>query len=288
MDAFAERVWTGPDGVRLHTRDYAGAAGEARLPVLCLHGLTRNARDFETLAPWIAARGRRVLAFDVRGRGGSAHTPDPKAYVVPTYVGDLIGWAGALGIGRALAVGTSMGGLITMGLAVAAPGLLAGAVLNDIGPVIGAAGLARIAGYVGGTAGVRDWAEAAAYARDVNGEAFPQYGPADWDAFARRLFRDQGGRPVLDYDPAIALAMRSPPADPAPDLWPLFDALAAAGPLLVVRGATSDILEPDVAAAMAARHPAATVVEIPARGHAPALDEPEALAAIARWLAEAA
>lgn len=288
MDGFEARSWTAHDGVRLYARDYAGAGGDARLPVFCLHGLTRNARDFERLAPWIAGRGRRVLAFDVRGRGCSAASPDPKDYALPVYAEDVKGWARALGVGRALFVGTSMGGLITLWLAGAAPGLVAGAVLNDVGPEIGAEGLARIGRYTGAGAKVGDWREATAYARETNALAFPEYGERDWDTFARRLFREQGGRPVLDYDPAIAEPMRrEPPPGPAPNLWPLFDALADAGPLLVVRGETSDILEAGTLANMRARRPAIAVAELPGRGHAPALDEPQALGALDRFLAEA-
>jgi pimeloyl-ACP methyl ester carboxylesterase len=306
MTPFAERTFATPEGLVLAGRDYPAPDGPARLPVVCLHGLTRNARDFEAAAPLIAATGRRVLALDVRGRGRSAWARDPMTYAVPVYVGDMIGWAKALGIGRALFVGTSMGGLITLGLAVAAPGLVAGAVLNDIGPEIDPRGLARIASYTGQTAPIDTWADAAAYAKRINEAAFPHYGEADWAAFARRLFREQDGRPVLDYDPDISVPIkaaadkaaadkaaaengsaRDAVAAPAADLWAMFDALAKDRPLLLVRGALSDLTTAETQAKMQARAPHMQAAEVAGVGHAPMLDEPEAVAALSAFLAAA-
>src|SRR5579864_4508779 len=147
MTQFVERRWTTPDGLQLSGRDYAGAAAEARLPVICLHGLTRNARDFEDLAPRIAARGRRVLALDVRGRGQSAWDPQPMRYVPATYAGDVLALLDALGIARAVFIGTSMGGLITMVVGALRPSAVAAAVINDVGPELTPEGLARITGF---------------------------------------------------------------------------------------------------------------------------------------------
>lgn len=260
---FAQRRWRSPDGLSLALRDYAGADGPARLPVICIHGLTRNARDFEDLAPWIAALGRRVLAVDIRGRGQSDRDPVPERYAVPVYVADIAALLDQAGIARAVFIGTSMGGLITMGLAGLRPGTVAGAVLNDIGPSIDPRGLARIASYAGQRPDIPDWAAAAARARAVNEIAFPHYGPADWDRFARRTFRASAdGRPEQDYDPAIA----------------------ASAPVLVLRGALSDLLSPSTVAAMTAGRPGVRAVTIPGVGHAPMLDEPEARAALAAFL----
>jgi pimeloyl-ACP methyl ester carboxylesterase len=285
--AFADRFWSVPDGLRLHARDYAGASGPARAPVVCLHGLTRNARDFEDLAPRIAAQGRRVLALDVRGRGQSAWDPQPMRYVPATYAGDVLALLDALGIARAVFIGTSMGGLITMVLAALRPQAVAAAVLNDVGPELAPEGVKRIAAFAGVTAEVGTWAEAADFARARNQAAFPDYAPEQWMACARRLFVEKDGRPVLDYDPDIAKAFAPPPpppeGQPPPppvDLWPLFKGLAAGRPLLTVRGARSDLLSADIAARMRDAAPQMAYAEVKGVGHAPMLDEPEALAAI--------
>ena len=285
-NTFADRFWTapGPEGLRLHARDYPGASGAARVPVICLHGLTRNARDFEDLAPRIAANGRRVLALDVRGRGQSAWDPQPMRYNAATYVGDLLALMDALAIGRAVFIGTSMGGLITMLLAATRPAAIAAAVLNDIGPEIAPAGKARIDAFTGQAPAVANWDEAAAYAERINALAFPNYGPERWAAFACRLFVERDGKPVLDYDPAIAVPLKPPTPEPGkepppPDLWPLFKALTGR-PLLTVRGADSDILAADTVKKMREAAPAMAYAEVKGVGHAPMLDEPEALAAI--------
>jgi pimeloyl-ACP methyl ester carboxylesterase len=274
-----------PDGLTLHARDYAAASGLARAPVICIHGLTRNARDFEALAPRIATQGRRVLALDVRGRGASAYDPNPAHYIPAVYAGDILALMDALAIARAVFIGTSMGGLITMAIGAMRPGAIAATVLNDIGPEIAPEGLARIAGYVGGGPPIETWDDAAAYARKLNEAAFPHYGPEDWMAFARRIFVEKDGRPQLDYDPNIAGAFKPPepapgqPPPPAPDLWPLFEGLAA-HPLLTIRGATSDILSPAIAEHMRLAAPDMDYVEVPGVGHAPMLDESQAVVAI--------
>jgi len=292
MSAIADRFWTSPDGLALYARDHAPADGPARLPVICLHGLTRNSRDFEILAPRLAALGRRVLALDVRGRGRSAWDPHPLNYNPAVYAGDVAALCDQAGISRALFIGTSMGGLITLTLSALRPDLVGGAVLNDVGPQVGAAGLARIAGYVGGAPQVKTWADAAAYARATNGEALPGLSDADWARFARRVFReDAAGRLSLDYDPAISEAFKiAPTAAPAaapPDLWPLFAALAAGRPLLLVRGETSDILEPETADRMGALAPHMRRVDVRGVGHAPTLEEPQATEAIDAFLSDA-
>ncbi|HRD45601.1 MAG TPA: alpha/beta hydrolase [Caulobacter sp.] len=286
MTAFTDIHWRSADGLTLHARDYPGKSDRA--PVVCIHGLTRNARDFEDLAPAIVgATGRRVLAVDVRGRGASQKAADPMHYNPGVYAADVMALLDDQAIGRAAFVGTSMGGLIMMTLAVMRPAAIAAAVLNDVGPEIAPEGLARIAGYVGVRAEVEDWAGAAAYVRAGNSVVFPHYGEADWDRMARRTFRQEGGRPVLDYDPDIAVPIRAAdPAAPAPDLWPFFGALVADKPALLVRGSTSDILSVEIADRMMAAAPHLTVAEVPGVGHAPMLDEAEAFDAILALLAE--
>jgi pimeloyl-ACP methyl ester carboxylesterase len=286
-EAFTDRFWTASDGLALHARDYPGASGPARVPVVCLHGLTRNARDFEDLAPRLAARGRRVLAPDVRGRGQSGWDPQPMRYVPATYAGDILALLDALGIGRAVFIGTSMGGLITMTVAAFRPQAVAAAVLNDIGPELAPEGIKRITGFTGKSAEITTWDEAAGYARKLNEIAFPHYTAEQWMAFARRLFTDKDGRPALDYDPDIAKPLAPPPpppqgqAPPPPvDLWPLFKGLASGRPLLTIRGALSDLLSPEIAGRMREAAPGMAYAEVAGVGHAPMLDEPEALAAI--------
>jgi len=293
--AFSDRFWTSADGLTLHARDYPPASGPAVVPVICLHGLTRNARDFEDLAPRLAAQGRRVLALDVRGRGQSDWDPQPMRYQPAVYAGDVLALMDAAGIARAAFIGTSMGGLITMVVASLRPLAVAAAALNDVGPELAPEGLARIGGYTGNGPVVADWQGAADYARFINQAAFPHYGAGQWAAFARRLFRDKDGVPVLDYDPAIAVAFKPPegqPAPPPPNLWPLFQALAFTAapsprPLLTIRGAISDLLAPETLDKMRLAAPHMAVAEVAGVGHAPMLDEPEARAAIDAWLKDA-
>jgi pimeloyl-ACP methyl ester carboxylesterase len=285
---FTDLFWTAADGLLLHARDYAPAQPSDRAPVICIHGLTRNARDFEGLAPRIAATGRRTVVIDVRGRGLSARDPNPMNYQPPVYAGDILVLMAAQGIERAVFVGTSMGGLITMVVAAINPRAVAGAVLNDVGPELSPVGLARIGGYVGDGKPVTTWAEAGAYAAAINAAAFPDYGPADWDRFARRLFdEDEEGGLTLAYDPNISVPFKVAPAGPAPDLWPLFKGLAACGPLLLVRGQLSDLIDAEIAHRMREAAPSMAYAEVTRVGHAPELTEPAAWAAIEQLLAKA-
>ena len=286
---FTDRRWTS-DELSLYARDYAGAEGAARLPVIAIHGLTRNSADFGTIAPLIAATGRRVLALDVRGRGRSDRAADPMTYQPPVYAKDVLALLDQAGVGRAVFLGTSMGGLITMALTAMAPDRVAAAILNDIGPEVAPEGLARIASYTGQTVEIRSWDDAADYARRTNGAALPHYGPDDWMTFARRVFREgPDGVPVLDYDPDITVPWRAAGKDAlVPDLWPAFRNLAEGRRLLLVRGATSDLLSSDIAGRMREAAPEMKFVEVPGVGHAPMLDEPAARDAILDFLSDAA
>ena len=284
---FAERRWTSPDGLSLFARDHAPGDGPARLPVIAIHGLTRNSADFGGIAPLIAQSGRRVLAIDVRGRGRSDRAPDPMTYSPDVYARDVIALMDQAGLERAAFLGTSMGGLITMALAAMRPKLIAAAILNDIGPQVSSEGLARIAAYSGQPVDTPTWADAAAYVKRVNAVAFPENSDADWHAFARRTFREgTEGSPVLDYDPDIAVPIRAMGAKAlVPNLWPWFRRLAKKRPTLLVRGGTSDLLSAEIAGKMRKAAPDMVYVEVPGIGHAPMLDEPEARAAIFEFLA---
>lgn len=302
--SFTDFFWTSSEGLPLHARDYAPVGETQKLPVICIHGLTRNARDFEDLAPRIAATGRRVLAVDVRGRGLSARDPNPMNYHPGTYAADIVSLLEAAAIDRAVFVGTSMGGLITMVLTSIRPEAIAAAVLNDVGPELSPVGLARIAGYTGMASRFEGWDDAVAYAKAINEAAFPAYGPQDWDVFARRLFDAKDGGWVLAYDPDISAPIKAAAEAAAeaaaksqadggqalapPDMYPLFRALAKDRPLLLVRGGISDLIDPAIAERMRAAAPHMTYAEVPGVGHAPMLTEPEAWTAIEKLLEAAA
>ena len=283
--SFEERRWASRDGLSLYARDYPAAGVEARLPVICLHGLTRNSKDFEGIAPLIASWGRRVIAPDVRGRGQSARDPRPNRYQPKTYARDVLEMMAALGISRAVFLGTSMGGLITMTMMAMKPKAVAAAVLNDVGPSIAPEGIARILSYAGKRVDIRDWNDAADYVRRTNAVAFPHYGQAEWRDFAQRTFRDEDGKPVLDYDPAISVPLGKPPSRLA--LWLaaiLFRKLARNRPTLLIRGGMSDILSAEIAEQMQRIAPRMKRVDVPGIGHAPMLNEPEAVDAIEQFL----
>ncbi len=277
---FEDRFYEGAGGVRLHYRDYAGAAD--RPPVLCLHGLTRNARDFEGVAARLAVEGWRVIVPDMRGRGLSAWA-DPASYALPVYLKDVDALTAHAGFDRAVYVGTSMGALLTMLSAAARPGRVAGACLNDIGPLIEHAGLERIAGYLGRVGPFANWAGAAAAIAASDGPTFPVYSTADWDVHARRRLRAGVDGIVADYDPRVADGFSADPGEGANALWPMFDALAGV-PLVSVRGACSDLFTAVTQEAMAARVAGLDVVVVPGVGHAPGLEEAEAMAALDRVL----
>lgn len=275
-----DRYFQSADGLRLHYRDYPAAAG--RVPVLCLPGLTRNCRDFETIAPRIQ-RSRRVLCIDLRGRGLSQHDPNWRNYHPGTYVADVAGLLADAGMERVIVLGTSLGGIIAMIMAATTPRAMAGAILNDIGPEVAPEGQKRISSYVGRSAPVRNWAEAAAQSRATNGLAWPDATDEDWLRIARRVYREVDGVPQLDMDPMIGEAVRAAPSGAAPDLWPVFAALQPI-PVLALRGATSDVLSQATFDRMARGKPDLERVTVAGRGHAPTLDEPECVAAIDAFL----
>jgi pimeloyl-ACP methyl ester carboxylesterase len=273
------------DGLNLFLRDYPPTGEAGGVPVLCLHGLTRNSADFEGVAPRLASLGRRVLALDVRGRGWSDRDPDPSHYRPDIYVQDVVDTLDALAIERAVFIGTSMGALITMFAAAQAPARVAAAVLNDAGPELNPAGLARIAGYVGKSGPVASWAEMTALVKASQGIAFPDADDAFWQIFARRVAQQlPDGSVAFAYDPAISKLFTRPQAVPAPSLVPLFEALAKV-PVLVIRGALSDVLSEDGVAVMRTLKPDLETAEVPRVGHAPTLEEPEARDALAAFLA---
>ncbi|MDX2307291.1 MAG: alpha/beta hydrolase [Hyphomicrobium sp.] len=273
------------NGLRLYGRRYAAEGGTSpgRRPVLCLAGLTRNSRDFHELALALSSGpvGRHVYTLDTRGRGQSEYDSDWRNYVVPIEMHDVIDFMQMQALADCGIVGTSRGGLITMLLAAAQPGLLGPVVLNDIGPVIETKGLGRIASYVGRTPVPRDWAEALKLVRELFGRSFPEVSDTEWAAVARQLFNEKNGRPAPGYDPSLGRAM-SVLDGPIPAIWPQFDALAR-NPVLVIRGENSDLLSPETVAEMQRRHPALTSIVVPAEGHAPLLRDAPTITAVAEF-----
>ncbi len=260
-------------------------SGGDNKPVICLHGLTRNARDFDDVAPLAAATGRDVVAFSMRGRGKSDYDPDYLNYHPLTYRDDVLGTMDTLEISEAVLIGTSLGGIVAMLVNEAAPGRVAGAVINDVGPELAPEGLARIASYVGKTAARFDSLDAAAaQIRAVNEVAFPGETDEFWRTFARRTFRENpDGSWSLDYDPAIGKALAE--VGPMPDLWGPWASLKDT-PTLVIRGALSDLLSPEIVGKMRAAHPGFDYAEVPDVGHAPMLTEPAAWDAIKAFLSK--
>ena len=267
------------DGLQLYCREYGRQHQRpGAVTVLCLPGLTRNSRDFYRLGISLSST-HRVLTPDFRGRGRSAYDPIWQNYQPATYAQDVITTAQLLQADRLFIIGTSLGGLVTMVVAAMRPRLLAGVVLNDIGPDVDPAGLQRIASYVGKLPPVSSWAEAAAQAKRVNGHALPDLSDDDWMHFAQCTYRNNAnGRPLPDMDPGIAEALRVAPTGPV-DLWPLFEALAKV-PTLLIRGGHSDILSQATLEDMRAVKPDLRVLVVPGRGHAPTLDEPLCRSAI--------
>ncbi len=281
------RFITAVDGLKLHVRDYGpadGAGAPKRLPVVCLPGLTRTAEDFEALATALSADGRRVIAVDYRGRGRSDYDPEPAKYSLPVELGDVITLLAALHCEPAVFVGTSRGGLLTMLLASVRPQAIAGAVLNDIGPVLEPAGLERIKGYVGKLPPPKDYDDAAVILMRMFGAQFPKLTPDEWRKNARRGFREKDGVLVPTYDVALMRTLADVDVSkPIPDLWPQFEALAGA-PVMVVRGALSDLLSAATVAEMAVRHPGLETLVVPDQGHAPLLAEDDVIGAIAAFV----
>ena len=282
MPAYENRYWSSADGLKLHYRDYPGGE-EDRPPVLCLPGLTRNARDFDGLAARLAGRWR-VIAVDLRGRGGSEYAKDPMTYVPATYAEDIALLIGELGVARYVAIGTSLGGIVTMLLADRPGAAIAGALINDVGPEIEAAGLSRIRSYVGKGSVFPTWMHAARAVAETNADVYPDWSIEDWLAMAKRLYRlNSSGRIVLDYDLKIAEPFRVPGNEAGPDMWAALTALRDV-PVLIVRGGRSDVLATATAERMAAALDRAEVATVPGVGHAPTLTETALHAPIDRLL----
>jgi pimeloyl-ACP methyl ester carboxylesterase len=276
--SYIEKFWVSHDGLTLYARVYPGPEPCARA-VLCLHGLTRNSRDFEDLAPHLQ-RQYRVIVPDVRGRGLSARDPNPQNYQPAIYLQDILALMDAVDAQRVAIIGTSMGGLLAMMMAVGSRERVSGLVLNDMGPEVDPKGLERIKGYAGRLPSPKNWHDAIAQTRMMFGDAWPNLSPERWSALTRRGYReDETGALHVDADPMIGEMLRAAPPTATANLWPFWNALLGI-PILAIRGAQSDILSAVTFAKMRAENPQLMQLEVAQRGHAPLLDEPECVAAI--------
>ena len=282
---------TAQDGLRLHVRAYPAnrAFAGGGVPVVCLPGLARTAADFEEIAIALSTGSghpRSVFVLDYRGRGKSDYDRRPGNYNLQVELGDLLTVLTALEIPRAAFIGTSRGGILSMLLAAARPTAIAGCVLNDIGPVIELEGLMRIKSYVGKLPRLTSIHEAADILRRLFGSQFPKWTDDDWVAFARRTFKEAGGRIVPDYDVKLATTLKGVNPDrPLAPLWNAFDALAGR-PVLVIRGGNSDILSSETVVVMRGRHRDLDVLEVPDEGHAPRLSDAATLGRIGAFVAK--
>ena len=277
---YEDRYFTVGDGLRLHYRDYPGEIEKP--PLLCLPGLTRNHRDFSDFAERYSPR-FRVLTVDFRGRALSDYDPLPARYNPLTYAGDVQQLLDQLGIPKAVFVGTSLGGLVTMTVAAIAPQHIVATILNDVGPDVDPSGIDRILTYVGKDVRFASWDEAATTIAGNYGASFDRYTHEDWVKMAKRNCREENGEIRFDYDMAIAEPFKTAGPAPAVDLWPFFKALGQK-PLLVVRGEKSDLLTAATADRMRRVAPDMMLATVPGVGHAPELNEPEAVAAIDSFL----
>lgn len=282
MSLYTDGYWWSHDDLRLHYRDYAGPSDKP--PIICIPGLTRNNRDWEPVAGRLAGEWR-VITVSLRGRGESAYAKDPLTYVPLTYVRDIERLLIHLKLERFVLFGTSLGGIVTMLMAATGGERIAGALINDVGPVIDPVGLERIKTYVGRTSSWPTWVHVARALQELNRPIFPKFELSDWLAMAKRTHRQTpAGRIVADYDPKIAIPFKLPNTEPAFDMWPTLNGLTGK-PVLIVRGANSDLFSEATAQEMLRRLPEAKLVTVPDVGHAPILDEPEAAAGIDTLLA---
>lgn len=287
---FTTRKIRTPDDLSLHVAIFGrwpDPAPDARPPILCLPGLTRNGRDFYPFAQAMAgdaACPRSVITIDARGRGGSDRDPDESRYTVPVEAGDVLAVMDALGIEKADFVGTSRGGLILHILAAQALPRLGRLVLNDIGPVIETEGLRQIQAYLDPSAPPLSRADVVSALKRVHGPSFPALDEADWVDMADALYRQEGERLVADYDPAIARQTRALDlSQPLPDLWALYDLMGPL-PLAVIRGEHSALLSVDTVEAMRRHHPGLTVIEAAGQGHAPLLHRADVIGPLRAFL----
>ncbi len=285
MAEWRDAHWTSKDGLKLHYRDYPAEPGAKQLPILCIPGLTGNARDFARLADRLAGK-RRIIAVELRGRGDSERAKDPTSYNIPMYLDDMDALIEQAGLDRFILFGTSLGGMMAMMMMARHPNRIKGVLFNDVGPEVSSTGLNRIKGYVGkGTSSFPSWLHAARGVKEIRGHVYPDYALDDWIEVAKRNCKlTAAGRVVLDYDSAIGDQLRVPGGNAVPpDLWLTLDAFKPI-PSLLVRGSLSDLMAVETADRMEATLPDLERIDVPRVGHCPTLSEPESEQAIDRLL----
>jgi pimeloyl-ACP methyl ester carboxylesterase len=271
---FREQFFSAEDGLRLYARLY-GEGARGTLPLVCLSGLTRNSREFHPLACALSCDGerpRRIVALDYRGRGRSEHDRDWRNYNVLREARDVVTALTVLGIERAVFIGSSRGALVIMTLAAIRPAAIAATILNDAGPVMEGSGLARIRSQLEHMPKPASFEEAVRLLRAAHGAAFPALGEEDWERMARAIYREENGKPVPDFDPALLKTLRAVDLSaPLPVLWPQFHGLSRV-PMLAIRGEHSDILSAQTLEEMKARHPDMESITVEGQGHTPLLE----------------
>jgi len=278
--SYQDIYWESDDGLKLHAYDYPSESGKT--PVICVPGLTRNARDFRHLGTEFHGQ-RRIIMLDLRGRGMSEYAKDSSTYNSKQYIADIIMLMDELAIPKAIFFGTSLGGVVTMIMAKMHPGRVAGALLNDIGPELDRKGLDRIADHVGQGRSFDTWAHAGRDMAETGGDTFPDFTLKDWIEFAKKVYQmNSSGRIKLDYDMKIAEPFDSKGGGSGA-MWNALEYMKNI-PTLILRGELSDLFSERVAAKMLEILDEGELVTIPRVGHAPTLEEPASLDAIHQLL----
>jgi len=280
MTGFDEHYYQSADGLKLYYRDYGGKSDKP--VVLCMPGLTRNSADFEDLAEALASD-FRVLCADQRGRGKSDYAADSATYSPPTYVEDMKALLDHAGVDKAILMGTSLGGLMSMIMAATMGDRIQAIIMNDIGPDLASDGISRILDYVGQVRKFASWEETAAAIKELQSAAFPKLDDTGWMTFAKRTCVERDGFITTNYDPRIAEPFKASEGAPPVDLWPLFD-MACQFPMLCLRGELSDLFSVETLAKMQEKCPDMIAVTVKGVGHAPALTEPDAFSTIQDFL----
>ena len=279
--AYTDSYFINDDGLKQHYRDYNTVSAEAPV-ILCMPGLSRNAKDIGFIANHLADR-CRLICVEQRGRGLSDWDPRPERYAPITYVADMFALLKHLELHEVIAIGTSLGGILTIMMNAAKPGMIKGAIINDIGPEIDPKGIERITSYIGKGTPPKTWDDAVKAVKFANRGVYPDFTEEDWHMLTRFTYEDKEGMPVSQYDPAIRQNFETNNDQSAPDLWPLFDATKSI-PLVILRGELSDILSAETLSRMEREHPDLEAVTVKGLGHVPLMREPESQAAIDRLI----